>query len=147
MAAGLDIKEEHIELFRERINARAIEVMADTDLRPRQHIDAWIELGDLTDDFLNEQNQLMPFGHDNPVPVWAIRNLHVEKFQTVGREKQHLRILFQTPYGIQDAIGFGLGNRDPFQGPVDIAFQLRRNVFRGEARLQLMLQDIRETKI
>lgn len=143
MAAGLDIREEDIDTFRERINAQAVEVMADTDLRPRQHIDAWIELSDLNDDFLNAQNRLMPFGHDNPVPVWGIRNVEIEKFQPVGREKQHLRILFKTPNGIQDAIGFGFGNRKGLSGPVDLAFQLRRNVFRGEARMQLMLQDIR----
>ncbi|MGA0333397.1 MAG: single-stranded-DNA-specific exonuclease RecJ [Kiritimatiellia bacterium] len=143
MAAGLDIHEKDIDEFRTRINRRAVEIMADTDLRPRQHIDAWIELADLTDDFLDAQNRLMPFGHDNPVPVWGIRNLEIEKVHTVGRERQHLRILFQTPNGIQDAIGFGLGDREQIQGPVDIAFQLRRNVFRGEARLQLMLQDIR----
>lgn len=144
MAAGLDIKEEDIDLFRKRINERAVEVMANTDLRPRLHIDGWITLEDLNDTFLDTQNRLMPFGHDNPVPVWGIRGVDVDKVQKVGREKQHLRLLFTTPSGSkQDAIGFGLGDRVLPNGPVDIAFQLRRNVFRGEARLQLMLQDIR----
>lgn len=143
MAAGLDIREEDIPAFREAINARAREVMADMDLRPRQIIDGWITLDDLSDEFLNAQDRLMPFGHHNPIPVWAVRNLHIEKFQKVGRDKKHLRMLFRTPSGMQDAIGFGLGGRGIPEGPVDIAFQLRRNVFRGEERLQLMIQDLR----
>lgn len=144
MAAGLDIREQDIDEFRKRINARAIEVMADTDLRPRLHIDGWISLEDLNDDFLDAQNRLMPFGHNNPVPVWGIRGVEIEKIQKVGREKQHLRLIFRTPDGKkQDAIGFGLGSKTLSNGPQDLAFQLRRNVFRGEARLQLMLQDIR----
>ncbi|WFB36517.1 single-stranded-DNA-specific exonuclease RecJ [Kiritimatiellota bacterium B12222] len=147
MAAGLDIREEDIDEFRKRINQRAVEVMADTDLRPRQHIDAWIEREDLTEEFLEAQNRLMPFGHDNPVPVWGLKNVYIQKHQKVGRDKQHLRLIFETTRGRkQDAIGFGLGNRKLPDGPMDLAFQLRKNVFRGEARLQLMLQDIRPSE-
>jgi hypothetical protein len=36
-----------------------------------------------------------------------------------------------------------MGERERPAGPVDLAFQLRRNVFRGEEKLQLMLQDFR----
>jgi single-stranded-DNA-specific exonuclease len=143
MAAGLDVREEDIPAFRKEINARAVEVMANTELRPIQPIDGWLGLEEVTREFLNAQDRLMPFGHANPVPVWAIKNIHIEKFQKVGKDKKHLRILFRTPQGMQDAIGFGLGERTIPDGPLDIAFQLRRNVFRGEERLQLMLQDIR----
>lgn len=144
MAAGLDIREADIDQFRERINGRAREVMADTDLRPRQHLDGWIETTDLCERFLQAQNRLMPFGHDNPVPVWGLRGIEVDKIQRVGRDKQHLRLIFQTPQGgKQDAIGFGLGKKEVPDGPLDLAFQLRTNEFRGETRLQLMLQDFR----
>ncbi len=143
MAAGLDIREENIDLFRDRLNRRARESMADTDLRPSQQLDGWIELKDLSHEFLDAQNQLMPFGNSNPVPVWGLRGVTLDKVQRVGADKKHLRLLFSTPTGPQDAIGFGLGDRDVPDGPVDLAFQLRRNVFRGETRLQLMLQDIR----
>jgi len=146
MAAGLDIREEDIPAFREAINARAREVMANSDLRPRQMIDGWLELEDVTKEFLEAQDRLMPFGHDNPIPVWALRRLRVDKVQKVGREKQHVRLLFRTPAGPQDAIGFGLGEREIPEGPLDIAFQLRRNVFRGVERLQLMIQDLRASE-
>jgi single-stranded-DNA-specific exonuclease len=143
MAAGLDIREEQIGTFRQRLNDRAHEVMARTDLRPSQHVDGWIELSDLTHDFLDAQNRLMPFGNANPIPVWGLRGITLDKVQRVGTDKKHLRLLFSTPTGPQDAIGFGLGDREVPEGPVDLAFQLRRNVFRGETRLQLMLQDLR----
>lgn len=149
MAAGLDIREEDIDRFRERINARAREVMADTDLRPHQAIDGWIESGDLNDDFLAAQNRLMPFGHDNPIPVWGLRGVQIDKVHRVGRDKQqqHLRLIFTMANGMkQDAIGFGMGNREIPEGPLDLAFQLRSNEFRGETRLQLMLQDFRSAE-
>ncbi len=142
MAAGLDILEKNIPAFREAINAIARDVMASEDLRPRQHIDGWLRIEDLNEAFMAAQDRLMPFGHENPTPVWGLRRVHVDAFQVVGNGR-HLRILFRTRNGMQDAIGFGLGRREIPNGPVDLAFQLRRNVFRGEERLQLMLQDFR----
>ena len=140
MAAGLDIP-----AFREAINALARDVMVDEDLRPRQHIDAWIALEDLNEAFMAAQDKLMPFGHENPTPVWGIRRVRIEQSQVVGNGR-HLRLLFHTRQGAQDAIGFGLGARELPKGPIDLAFQLRRNVFRGEERLQLMLQDFRPSE-
>jgi single-stranded-DNA-specific exonuclease len=145
MAAGLDVREENLDDFREAINVRAREVMANTELRPTQMIDGWLNVGDVTHDFLRSQERLMPFGHQNPVPVWALRRIRPHRVQTVGRDGKHLRLLFHTPHGVQDAIAFGFGDRELPEGEIDIAFQLRRNVFRGEERLQLMVQDLRRS--
>lgn len=144
MAAGLDIPEDRIEEFRGAMCARAKEHLNADALLPSQHIDAWIELSDLCEDFMVAQDRLMPFGHQNTPPVWALKNVRLVDHRIVG--KRHLKILFQTPYGMQDAIGFGMGDRELPNGPIDLAFQLRRNVFRGEERLQLMLQDFRPSE-
>ncbi len=146
MAAGLDIEEKNIDEFRRRLNARAGEVMGMEELRPRQQIDGWIRQEDLSHDFLQAQNWLMPFGNTNPVPVWGLRNVTIRNTQRVGYDKKHLRLMFDTPLGPRDAIGFGFGERTLPDGPVDLAFQLRTNVFRGEESLQLLLQDLRPSE-
>jgi single-stranded-DNA-specific exonuclease len=142
MAAGLDVPEENIPAFRKAISARAGEVMAKEDLRPRQHIDGWITPADLNEHFMAAQDRLMPFGHENTTPVWGMRQVVPRSWQVVGGGK-HVRLVLDSPYGPRDAIGFGMGERDRPEGPIDLAFQLRRNVFRGEEKLQLMLQDFR----
>lgn len=142
MAAGLDIEESQIPAFREAICEQARTAMAHEDLRPRQHIDGWISPGDLQESFMAAQDQLMPFGHENTTPVWGIRQVIPRQWQVVGGGK-HVRLILDTPHGPRDAIGFGMGEREKPEGPVDLAFQLRRNVFRGEEKLQLMLQDFR----
>lgn len=142
MAAGLDVPEQNIPAFRKAISARAREVMAKEDLRPRQHIDGWISPSDLNEHFMAAQDRLMPFGHENTTPVWGMRNVVPRHWQVVGGGK-HVRLVLDSPYGPRDAIGFGMGERERPAGPIDLAFQLRRNVFRGEEKLQLMLQDFR----
>lgn len=146
MAAGLDIEEGNIDEFRRRLNERAKEVMAAEDLRPRQHLDGWIEQEDLSWEFLQAQDKLMPFGNTNPVPVWGLRGVTIKHTQRVGYDKKHLRLMFDTPLGPRDAIGFGFGEQTLPEGPVDLAFQLRSNVFRGEESLQLLLQDLRPSE-
>ncbi len=146
MAAGLDVREQDLTAFRTAINERAKQVLADAELRPTQVIDGWVQIEDLTKEFLRAQERLMPFGHQNPVPVWALRRIRPHKMQKVGKEGRHLRLVFHTPHGVQDAIVFGYGDREPPDGDIDIAFQLRRNVFRGEERLQLMVQDLRPSR-
>jgi len=142
MAAGLDIPEIKIDDFREAISARAREALASEDLRPRQHIDGWIEPSDLNERFMAAQDKLMPFGHENTTPVWGLRQVLPRSWQVVGDGK-HIRLTINTPHGTRDAIGFGMGERERPAGAIDLAFQLRRNVFRGEEKLQLMLQDFR----
>ena len=141
MAAGLDIAQERVDEFREAMCKMAANALNMNDLMPTQHVDGWIELDDLTDEFMHAQNRLMPFGHSNAPPVWGVRNAKVLDARIVG--KRHLKLLIDTPNGAVDAIGFGMADREPPAGLVDLAFQLRNNVFRGEERLQLMLQDFR----
>ena len=88
----------------------------------------------------------MPFGNTNPVPVWGVKRVTLSQTQKVGAGKKHLRVVVSTPLGNRDGIGFGFGEREIPTGPVDLAFQLRTNVFRGEENLQLLLQDIRPSE-
>ena len=41
------------------------------------------------------------------------------------------------------AVAFGLADREIPDGPMDVAFQLRKNVFDGVTSLQLNVQDFR----
>jgi single-stranded-DNA-specific exonuclease len=109
-------------------------------------VDGWIREEDLTREFQAAQDQLMPFGNTNPVPVWGLKGITIKYTQKVGYDKKHLRLMFDTAVGPRDAIGFGFGDRDLPKGPVDLAFQLRTNVFRGEESLQLLLQDLRPSE-
>jgi hypothetical protein len=46
--------------------------------------------------------------------------------------------------GVQaEAIGFGLGDREVPAGPIDVAFQLKRNTYQGHESLRLDIQDFR----
>ena len=141
MAAGLEIKHENVDAFREAFNRAAVEALTDKELRPTQRIDAWLGLGEIDNWLFDSQQVIRPFGHSNPSPVWASSDLRVVRHRVVGRG--HLQMTVASG-GVQlDAIGFGFGEREVPAGPIDLAFQLKKNFYMGRESLRLDIQDFR----
>ena len=105
-------------------------------------MDAWIDPGDISDHLYHDQNRLRPFGHSNPLPVWAVRGV-VPAFPPRVIGGKHLKILFPMGGKQREAIGFGMGDREVPAGPLDIAFNLILNRYNGQEYLQMHLQDFR----
>jgi hypothetical protein len=46
-----------------------------------------------------------------------------------------------------EAIGFGMGERVVPDGPLDVAFTVRRNTYQGRTTVQMQLQDFRACSV
>src|SRR5206468_3903744 len=68
-AAGLTIKEENIEKFKHNFLRAANEQLKEQDILTKLHLDAKINFGELTFDFMESLNLLEPFGNENPAPI------------------------------------------------------------------------------
>jgi single-stranded-DNA-specific exonuclease len=142
MAAGLDIEEEAVPRFRERFNEVAAGWLNEDALVPVQRVDGWLELSDASEEFMVQQERLRPFGQGNTTPVWAARGVSIAGApRVVGHG--HLKLTVAQGRLTRDAIGFGLGLVPVPDGPLDIAFQLKRNTYQGRTSIQLSLQDLR----
>ena len=142
MAAGLEVDHERIPEFAERFNEVCGATLQQGDQRRQLLVDAWIQPIDINDHLYHDQNRLRPFGHSNPLPVWAIRNVTpVFAPRVIGGK--HLKMIFSMGGKQREAIGFGMGDRDVPGGPLDIAFNLILNRYNGQEYLQLHLQDFR----
>ncbi|MDD2519631.1 MAG: single-stranded-DNA-specific exonuclease RecJ [Kiritimatiellae bacterium] len=145
MAAGLEVDHSRIEEFAARFNEVCAATLSRVDQRRQLLVDAWITPGDIGDPLYHDQNRLRPFGHSNPLPVWAIRNV-TPLFPPRVIGGKHLKILFSMGGRQREAIGFGMGDREVPDGPLDIAFNLILNRYNGQEYLQLHLQDLRPTQ-
>ena len=145
MAAGLEVDHARIAEFSARFNEVCAATLSQGDQRRQLMIDAWISPNDITDHLYHDQNRLRPFGHSNPLPVWAVRNVTpVFPARVIGGK--HLKLLFSMGGKQREAIGFGMGEREVPDGPLDIAFNLILNRYNGQEYLQLHLQDFRATQ-
>ncbi|MDH3345792.1 MAG: single-stranded-DNA-specific exonuclease RecJ, partial [Kiritimatiellaceae bacterium] len=78
MAAGLEVRTEHIAEFKKRFNAFATERFKDADLGPVLQIDRAVDLSEVNTELMAGLRRIGPFGQDNPEPVWALLNVGAE---------------------------------------------------------------------
>jgi single-stranded-DNA-specific exonuclease len=142
MAAGLELKPGRLDAFAARFNEAARQLLAGRDLRPVQRIDAWMGLDEVDDALADALDRMRPFGVGNATPVWGARGVRVVGApRVVG--KGHLKLLLAAGSRQIEAMGWGMGERALPEGPLDVAFQIKRDRFRGQERLVLHLQDLR----
>ncbi len=149
-AAGLDVRPEQVDAFREAFNQVAREHLGHLDLRPELRADAELHLGQADLSLAGILRHLGPHGIGNPRPVFAGRSLRV-----VGSPREvgsgHLKLTLEQDGITRPGIGFGLVARIPpdrlVGERVDALFQLTVNEYRGRRTAQLRLLDLRPTGV
>ncbi len=148
LAAGLTIKRENLEAFRQRINERARECFGDAPACTQLEAECEISPRDITMEQANELYYLEPFGVSNPVPVFVLRNVPLYDIALVGGGK-HTRMIFRLNGTSVSAMCFRqtLADLDVYPGDmVDVMFTLDINEFQNQRNVQMIVRDVRLTE-
>ncbi len=145
-AAGFDIRRRRLPAFRKAFLAVARERLGKDEPRPVLDADMEIGLDEIPGDFCRYLRYLGPFGRGNPDPVFVVRKVRLDRPATLtGRG--HLKFQMVQDSARLRAIGFGLGERVSAErlgtGPVDVAFSLIDDTYKGHPRVQAKALDIR----
>lgn len=106
MAAGLSMKRENTQQFRQELNACAS--LTEEDFIEKIHIDVPMPLSYISARLIRELECLEPFGKGNEKPVFAVRDLHPVRANIVGRNKNVLKFSVEDGAGgLMDAVYFG----------------------------------------
>ncbi len=142
MAAGLVIREEMIDRFREAFDAFVCNNSSEEQLKPRLNIDAEVKFSELTLDLLDYYELLEPFGNSNPQPIFMSRNVMLSDAPR-HLQGNHLKLSLRQGTYECDAMYFNGGHVRLPDPPWDIAFTIDRNVWRGRTTVSMSIQDIR----
>ncbi len=142
MAAGLVIREEMIDSFREAFDAFVLNNSSAEQLKPRLNIDAEVSFHELTLDLLDCYELLEPFGNSNPQPIFMSRNVMLTDAPR-HLNGNHLKLSLRQDTCECDAMYFNGGHVRLPDPPWDIAFTIDRNVWRGRTTVSMSIQDIR----
>ncbi|MBQ6819899.1 MAG: single-stranded-DNA-specific exonuclease RecJ [Clostridium sp.] len=127
MAAGLSIKEENIDKLREELNKNC--KLTDDDLIPVVKIDLPLSLSYLNEDLVNIIENLRPFGKGNPSPVFAIKDVFIERLWLLGKEKNFFKVRCRFNVGGRNLYIDGI-NFDKFESfKEDIVNKYGENIF------------------
>jgi single-stranded-DNA-specific exonuclease len=149
-AVGCSLTEElsshaGVEILSSRLSEYADSVLTPDDLVPELTIDMVLPVDELSLEVFEEIDQLSPFGHGNPVPVFASERVPVEGRPWVLKQK-HLKMRVQSNGAPVDAIWWRQANvaeEIDSDRPFDLAYTLSKDNYLGEEKLLLTIKDIR----
>ena len=144
-AAGMTIKLDKIEAFRNKFEEVVSTTIQPELLQPEIVIDAEIKFRDITWSFYNIISQMEPFGPENLRPHFLVKNVFDTGYSRILKE-QHLRFVLRQDNLSFTGIGFGMAEKLPLlqmKKPVDIVFKIDENEWNGQKSLQLRMIDLR----
>ncbi|MCF7559503.1 single-stranded-DNA-specific exonuclease RecJ [Sabulilitoribacter multivorans] len=148
-AAGLTLKEENYEAFKQAFEDEVSKTIDRNLLTPEIKIDCKIDLNDITPKFYRILKQFAPYGPSNMTPVFMTDELIDTGYgKCVGADKTHLRLTATQPNSSSRfvAIGFSMGDKyeiisdgEPFKA----VYSIDENEWQGNINLQLKLRDLK----
>ena len=142
-AAGMLVETRRLKELRRRLAAYANERIEPQDLVPRLAVDAPLPLAEVRAGLLRDLAALEPFGRGNPRPVF-----HAAPVEVAGGprtiNKRHLRMTIRQGRAAFPAVAWrAAGRAAVFQprSPLNIAFSLGEDTYKGNSFLQLIVAD------
>ena len=112
-AAGMTLKEENYEKFKDAFERVVSETIHPDMLTPEISIDAEVKLSDINPKFFRILKQFEPFGPQNMTPIFLTGDLTDTGYaKKIGADEEHLKVYVkQSDSESFNAIGFGLGHK------------------------------------
>lgn len=146
LAAGVSVDIDKIDLFRKQINEYAQNC---ENVAPKINIDFRLNPAGMSVDMAFALNTLEPFGQGNPMPIFGIFGVTIEKITAIGSGR-HLKLLCRKNGNAFQALLFGM-NVQQFcfnEGDgVDLAVTLDSNQYQGHYNLSIQIKDIKMSDI
>jgi single-stranded-DNA-specific exonuclease len=147
-AAGLTLKEENYEAFKQAFEDVVSNTIDKSLLIPEIKVDMQLDLHQVNDKLWRIIKQFSPFGPGNMTPIFMTDHLKDTGYgKCVGEDDKHLRITV-TQSGKEKlvCIGFGLGDRLSLikdKKPFKAVYSVDENHWQGKTSIQLKLRDIK----
>jgi single-stranded-DNA-specific exonuclease len=147
-AAGLSIREEKFDQFKEKFERIVASTIEDHLLIPEISIDAHIKLNNISSKFFKVLKQFAPFGPGNMKPVFLTENVVDTGYASiVGKNHLKLNVVHPDISGFPVAgIAFQQGDKLPLVQsgrPFSICYNIEENEWNGNISLQLNIKDIK----
>src|SRR5690554_560046 len=149
-AAGLTLREENLQEFRERFNKLSFDGLEPKMMSPQITVDAEISLSQITPEFTEGLKLFNPFGPENDNPVFLTRNVFDSgSSRLVGKGQRHIKLDVVDESTSVPMPGIAFAQHDFYKRikegkPVDICYTIEENTHGSRSYTQLMVKDIRE---
>ena len=147
-AAGLTIKEENIPKLHEQLNALSDEFFKGQDPSHTVRIDTEIELKKITLDFAKKLLNFEPYGMENEVPFFLIKNVKMKNITKRGCNNEHISMTVCAELGVEKGLhSIWFGAEEYFteireNELYDIVCTISINCWQNTESVQLIVKDM-----
>lgn len=162
MAAGVSLEKGKIDELRRRLNENC--TLTEDDMQEIIKIDCDMPLSYITEGLIDSIDLLAPFGTGNSKPLFALKNIPVQKMAYMGKEGQYLRMSLETEKGetmtalmfrgvedfersVEEKYGEaswqGLFSGNSNGVTMDIVYEPSINEFRGNRSVQIIIENFK----
>ncbi|HHU27431.1 MAG TPA: single-stranded-DNA-specific exonuclease RecJ [Bacteroidales bacterium] len=148
-AAGLTLREENLQEFRERFNSLSFDMVESRMMSPQITVDAHVSFAEITQELVEGLSLFSPFGPENENPIFLTRGVYdAGGSKLVGRGNRHIKLELLDGTVTTPVQGIAFSQKDHFarlkEGlPVDICYSIEQNTRGNRTFTQLMVKDIR----
>ena len=147
MAAGMSMKSENFEKFKNGLNLSIINRIGETVLTKELSIDGYINFDVINLDFVKKIERFAPFGAGNPAPIFASQNVVIDRLQRIGKKAEHVKIQASDSYeNFQELIWWRANIEEIPEEKVDIAYTLQSSNYQGNESVQIQIVEIKPGK-
>jgi single-stranded-DNA-specific exonuclease len=136
-AAGFTVRNEHVDLLKDRLVNTAAELLDEDDLRKTFVIDAEAPLTGISGLDVKGLMRFEPCGQGNPKPVLLSRNVRVLRSKTVGADGGHLSLTVKDGPLTWPAIAFRQAECD-LPSEIDIVYSFSREWGGDSLKLEIL---------
>lgn len=140
-AAGLTIKEEHVNEFKQRFTESANEELKDSDVMSKLQLDAQINFKEITFDFMESARLLEPYGNENPQPVLYCDALQTWPPKVVG--KIHLKLYLEQGDRVLEGIALGRAAQSSLLRRKNLKLRIAFTPQINKSSIQLLIRDFK----
>jgi len=144
MAAGLGLKENDINSFKEAINNSANQIDP-KDFIPKEDLLGILSTNDIDLELIDILENFEPYGEANPRPTFYMKDAEVINVKLMGSDKSHSRIeVKQSPQNMKNVelIAFRTVFEIPKDKKISCAYSVAKNEFNNRITAQLLVNKI-----
>jgi len=144
MAAGLGLKEENIQTFKEHLNKAAASIPA-KDYIPQEEIIGELAENAIDFELLTLLEEFEPFGEANPRPRFLAKDAIITAVRKLGADKAHTKLtvkLSQHATQTYDLMYFRCDDEFRTGENITCSYTLNKNTFNGKSSIQFMLDKV-----
>jgi len=145
-AAGFALPLEKLDAFKKDLHALCAQVITEDMMRPIIDVDAKVDWHQLTPGLVDIIERLEPTGQANPGVLLSVERVKISAQRFLGEDQKHLKLLLTDPNAkggqpVEALIWYHPNGKLNADVPLDVVFRPEINVYGGDRKLQLIVED------